>query len=143
MSRDAFEFCDDLGPKSVFHIYEPSLALKAMVVVDNVAAGPAIGGIRMRESASIEECFRLARAMTFKNAAAGLPHGGAKAVIIGDPDMSVGKKEELIRALACASDPSPTTSRGRTWAPTRKRWRGSRTKLAVRLACPVSWAAFL
>jgi len=46
------------------------------VVVDNVACGPSIGGVRMAPDAGTEECFRLARAMTFKNAAAGLAHGG-------------------------------------------------------------------
>ena len=37
----------------------------------------------MAPDVTLEECFRLARAMTMKNAAAGLPHGGAKSVIIG------------------------------------------------------------
>ena len=48
------------------------------------SGGPAIGGTRMAPDVSLEECFRLARAMTLKNAAAGLPHGGAKSVIFGD-----------------------------------------------------------
>jgi glutamate dehydrogenase/leucine dehydrogenase len=39
-------------------------------VIDNVAAGPSIGGLRMAEDVTVEECFRLARAMTLKNAAA-------------------------------------------------------------------------
>ena len=41
-----FRFCDELGPKSVLHLYQPSLGMKAIVVVDNVACGPAIGGTR-------------------------------------------------------------------------------------------------
>jgi glutamate dehydrogenase/leucine dehydrogenase len=40
--------------------------------------------------------------MTLKNAAAGLPHGGAKAVIFADPDMPGSDKEHVIRAYACA-----------------------------------------
>jgi glutamate dehydrogenase (NAD(P)+) len=51
---------------------------------------------------SVEECVRLARAMTFKNAAAGLPHGGGKAVLFGDPRMDQGHKQDLIRGLAKA-----------------------------------------
>jgi glutamate dehydrogenase (NAD(P)+) len=82
------------------HIYEPAIGLKAIAVVDNTAAGPAIGGVRMAPDVSLEECFRLARGMTLKNAAAGLPHGGGKAVIFGDPTMEPSAKEQLIRGFA-------------------------------------------
>jgi glutamate dehydrogenase (NAD(P)+) len=97
---EAFRFADQLGPQKIVHIYEPHLGLKAIVVIDNTAAGPAIGGTRMAPDVSAEECFRLARAMTFKNAAAGLPHGGAKSVIFGDPTMPQAEKERLVRAFA-------------------------------------------
>ena len=83
----AFEFADEFGPLKIIHVYEPSVNLKAVLVVDNIARGPSIGGIRMAPDVSAEECFRLARAMTFKNAAADLPHGGGKMVIYGDPKM--------------------------------------------------------
>ena len=97
-----FNFTDALGPLKIIHVYEPSVNLKAILVVDNVAKGPSIGGVRMAEDVSTEECVRLARAMTFKNAAAGLPHGGGKAVLFGDPKMDKAKKEQLIRAMAKA-----------------------------------------
>jgi glutamate dehydrogenase (NAD(P)+) len=84
------------------HISEPAVGLKAIVVIDNVATGPAIGGTRMAPDVSVEECVDLARAMTFKNAAASLPHGGAKSVILGNPAMPKPEKEVLIRAFACA-----------------------------------------
>lgn len=100
--EDAFRFCDDLGPAKVIHIYETHSGLKAVLVVDNVARGPAIGGVRMAPDVSTEECFRLARAMTFKNAAAGLRHGGGKAVIFGDPRVPPAEKERLLRAFASA-----------------------------------------
>jgi glutamate dehydrogenase (NAD(P)+) len=102
MPEPAFPFSDDLGPFKVIHIYEPTIGLKAALVVDNVAAGPAIGGLRMAPDVSIGECFRLARAMTLKNAAAGLPHGGAKSVLWGDPRMPPEEKERLIRGFASA-----------------------------------------
>jgi len=105
MDDSAFRFCDDLGPKTVLHVYQPSVGLKGIVVVDNVAAGPSIGGVRMAPDVSLQECFRLARAMTLKNAAAGLPHGGGKSVIFADPSMDVAKKETLIRAFAQAIEP--------------------------------------
>jgi len=100
--EEVFRFADQLGPEKIIHIYEPHLTLKAIVVVDNTAAGPAIGGTRMAQDVSTEECFRLARAMTFKNAAAGLRHGGAKSVIFGDPSMPLAEKERLVRAFAAA-----------------------------------------
>ncbi len=100
--EDVFRFADQLGPEKIVHIHEPRAGLKAIVVVDNTAAGPAIGGTRMAADVSTEECFRLARAMTFKNAAAGLAHGGAKSVIFGDPSMPPAERERLVRAFAAA-----------------------------------------
>jgi glutamate dehydrogenase (NAD(P)+) len=97
---DIFRFSDDFGPARIHHIYQPDVALKAIVVVDNTACGAAVGGVRMAPDVSLEECFRLARAMTWKNAAAGLPHGGGKSVIFGDPRMSAEEKEQLVRAFA-------------------------------------------
>ena len=76
--QDVFDFADDLGPAKVIHVYEPSVDLKAILVVDNVARGPSIGGVRMACDVSTGECFRLARAMTLKDAAAGLPPEGAR-----------------------------------------------------------------
>ena len=100
--EDVFRFADDLGPLKIVHIHRPSVGLKAVVAVDNVACGPAIGGVRMAPDVSTEEAFRLARAMTLKNAAAGLAHGGGKSVIFGDPRMPLRDKERLIRAFASA-----------------------------------------
>lgn len=99
---EVFAFADDLGPSKIIHVYEPSIGLKGVLVVDNVAMGPAIGGVRMAEDVSTAECARLARAMTLKNAAAGLPHGGGKVVLFGDPKMPKAQKELLIRGLAKA-----------------------------------------
>lgn len=100
MSDTGFQFADEFGPFKVIQLYEPSVGLKAALVVDNVALGPSIGGIRMAPDVTIEECFRLARAMTFKNAAAGLSHGGGKAVIRADPKMPEAEKQALVRAFA-------------------------------------------
>ena len=100
--EDAFSFADELGPAKVIQVYEPGCQLKGILVVDNVAAGPSIGGLRMAPDVSAEECFRLARSMTFKNAAAGLPHGGGKSVIFGDPKMPAAEKEQLVRTMASA-----------------------------------------
>lgn len=95
-------FADELGPYQTLHLHLPRVGLKATVVVDNVACGPAVGGVRMAPDVTTEECFRLARAMTYKNAAAGLPHGGGKSVISADPRMPLERKEQLLRAFATA-----------------------------------------
>lgn len=97
-----FDLCDNLGPEKILHVTNDAVGLKAVLVVDNTAAGPSIGGVRMAPDVTVEECARLARAMTLKNAAAGLPHGGGKAVIIGDPSMPEPQKEKLIRTFATA-----------------------------------------
>ncbi|HPJ30421.1 MAG TPA: Glu/Leu/Phe/Val dehydrogenase [Methanothrix sp.] len=99
---DLFDFADELGPTKIIHVYEPSVGLKGVLVVDNVARGPSIGGLRMAPDVSCTECIRLARAMTLKNAAADLPHGGGKSVIRGDPRMPKKEKEARIRAMASA-----------------------------------------
>ncbi|HYA65447.1 MAG TPA: Glu/Leu/Phe/Val dehydrogenase dimerization domain-containing protein, partial [Burkholderiaceae bacterium] len=44
--------------------------------------------------------------MTLKNAAAGLPYGGGKSVLWGDPKMPPTNKQALLRTFALA--PCPT-----------------------------------
>jgi glutamate dehydrogenase (NAD(P)+) len=102
MIDDVFRFADELGPAKIIHVHEPALGLRAVLVIDNVACGPSIGGLRMAADVSTEECVRLARAMTLKNAAAGLAHGGGKSVLSGDPRMPRAQKERLVRAFAHA-----------------------------------------
>lgn len=93
---------DQWGPVKVIHVHVPAADLDGVLVVDNVATGPAIGGLRMTADVSALEAARLARGMTLKNAAAGIPHGGAKSVIAADPKMPIVQKEALVRAFACA-----------------------------------------
>jgi valine dehydrogenase (NAD+) len=63
--------------------------LRAIVAIHSTALGPALGGTRFfpyaDEEAALTDVLALARAMTYKNALAGLDHGGGKGVIIGDP----------------------------------------------------------
>jgi len=91
---------DDLGPEKVVHLHDAASGLRAVVVVDNTACGPAIGGVRMAADVTTDEVFRLARAMTLKNAAAGLPHGGGKGGILADPHAA--DRPRLVRAFARA-----------------------------------------
>lgn len=102
MEQMEFPVTDRFGPEQVVFVARPELGLRAVVVVDNVAAGPAIGGVRMAPDVSPLEVARLARAMTFKNAAAGLPHGGAKGGIAADPRLAEDEKARLVRAFGAA-----------------------------------------
>ena len=100
MSKVFDEFADEYGPEKIVYVYEPRSGLKGIIVIDNVSAGPGIGGIRMAPDVSTAEVFRLARAMTWKNALCGIPHGGAKSAILADP--AAPNKETLIRQFARA-----------------------------------------
>ena len=74
--------------------------LRAIIAIHSTALGPSLGGTRFHPYASEEEALadvlNLARGMTYKNAMAGLDHGGGKAVIWGDPVTD--KTEPLLRA---------------------------------------------
>lgn len=92
---------DSYGPEKILEVYNPKVGMHGFVVIDNTALGPGKGGIRMTPTVSITEVSRLARAMTWKNALAGLPFGGAKAGIIADDrTMTQQKKDEIVTAFA-------------------------------------------
>jgi glutamate dehydrogenase/leucine dehydrogenase len=79
-----------VGPfERVVHAMDDDSGLRVVVAIHSTAPGPAVGGTRFHPYAS-EACaaidaLRLAEGMTMKAAAAGLPVGGGKAVIVGDP----------------------------------------------------------
>ena len=85
-SSSAWEEMDEWGPEKVLQVYDPDTGMKGVLVIDNTATGPGKGGIRFAESVTPLEVFRLARTMTWKCAAAGLPFGGAKGGIMADPN---------------------------------------------------------
>jgi glutamate dehydrogenase (NAD(P)+) len=92
---------DELGPAKVVFLRLIE-GIGAVVVVDNVALGPAIGGVRMRKDVTASEVARLARARTLKNALVGLPHGGGKAGIAAAPGLPAADHQRLMRAFARA-----------------------------------------
>ncbi len=89
---------DDLGPAKILNIYCPQVPFHAVVVVDNTALGPAIGGVRVSPTVDAHEVQRLARTMTLKSSIAGLPHGGGKAGIMVDPSRP--DMERIFRIFA-------------------------------------------
>jgi len=74
--------------------------LRAIIGIYSTALGPALGGTRFypysSEDEALADVLRLSTGMAYKNALAGLDHGGGKAVIIGDPAQI--KTEPLLRA---------------------------------------------
>jgi glutamate dehydrogenase/leucine dehydrogenase len=67
-------------------VRDPGTGLLAIIAVHSTALGPAMGGVRRRGYASLDDAvgdaLRLSQAMTLKSAAAGLPLGGGKSVIV-------------------------------------------------------------
>ncbi|RME81070.1 MAG: CBS domain-containing protein [Caldilineae bacterium] len=95
---------DKLGPRLVVCMWddESPLEIGGYLVVDNLAMGrPSMGGIRMLPDITPTTVFNLARGMTLKNAAAGLPYGGGKAGIVA-PEARITPEihTEIIRGFA-------------------------------------------
>lgn len=81
------------GHERVVFCHDADSGLRAIIAIHSTALGPAAGGCRMwpypDEEAAVDDALRLSHAMTYKNALAGLPLGGGKSVIIGDPHAAV------------------------------------------------------
>ena len=80
---------DPFGPEYVIRVCDPQIGMTGFLVIDNTAVGVGKGGIRMTSGVTEEEMLRLARTMTWKNALAGIPFGGAKAGIVWNPSGSI------------------------------------------------------
>ena len=94
---------DAYGPEKIIEVYNPKVGMRGYAILDNLALGPAKGGIRMTPTVSMDEIAKLARTMTWKNALAGLPFGGGKSGIIANPkEFSLEKKKEIIEAFSKA-----------------------------------------
>jgi glutamate dehydrogenase (NAD(P)+) len=95
---------DAFGPEYVLTVRDAALGMEGYLVVHNTALGPGKGGIRMTPNITVEEVKRLASTMTWKNALAGIPFGGAKTGIRFDPTKRQDKKA-LIQSFARAIKP--------------------------------------
>jgi leucine dehydrogenase len=98
---EIFKYMEQYDYEQLVFCQDKQSGLKAIIAIHDTTLGPALGGTRMwtyaSEEEAIEDALRLARGMTYKNAAAGLNLGGGKTVIIGDPRKD--KSEELFRAF--------------------------------------------
>jgi valine dehydrogenase (NAD+) len=88
------------GHEQIVFCHDAPSGLRAIIAIYSTALGPALGGTRFYPYASeddaLDDVLNLSRSMAYKNALAGLDHGGGKAVIIGDPARD--KTEPLLRA---------------------------------------------
>ncbi|WP_030906081.1 Leu/Phe/Val dehydrogenase [Streptomyces sp. NRRL F-5126] len=92
------------GHEQVVLCQDRASGLKAVIAIHSTALGPALGGTRFYPYASeddaVADALNLSRGMSYKNAMAGLRHGGGKAVVIGDPEQI--KTEALLLAYGRA-----------------------------------------
>ena len=100
----AFAYAERWGHEEVVLLRDARSGLRAIIAMHDTTLGPAIGGTRMRaypsQDDALLDALRLAKAMTYKSAMAGMRYGGGKAVIIGDPARD--KTEALLTAYARA-----------------------------------------
>lgn len=129
-----FSSADRDGHTHVLYGADDASGLRAIIAIHSTALGPALGGTRFYPYASdddaLRDVLRLSKGMTLKNAAAGLDHGGGKAVIIGDPRQI--KTEALLRAygrlidslggLYITAEDVGTTAEDMEWVSRETRW---------------------
>ncbi len=99
-------FADFDAHEGVHLFTDPKSGLQAVIAVHSTALGPAGGGARFwhyaDEDRAITDALRLSRGMSYKNAMAGLPMGGGKAVVLADAGRT--KTPELLKAFGRAID---------------------------------------
>jgi leucine dehydrogenase len=99
-----WDFPDFDEHELVHFVTDPKTGLKAVIAVHSTHLGPGAGGTRMwhyaQPSDAIADALRLSRGMSYKNAMAGLPLGGGKAVILADEART--KTPEMLAAFGRA-----------------------------------------
>ncbi len=92
---------DEFGFEKIVEVYDQKTGMQGVCVIHNSARGLGKGGIRMVPDITTKEVMGLAKAMTWKNAMADIPFGGAKSGIkANDKEMTPGQKEAVVRAFA-------------------------------------------
>ena len=92
----------DFDAHEELHFFtDEACGLKAIIAIHSTHLGPAAGGARLwhyaEDNGAITDVLRLSRGMSYKNAMAGLPLGGGKAVILADPERH--KSPDLLHAF--------------------------------------------
>ncbi len=95
-----FEMMARMGHEQVVFCHDDASGYRGIIAIHSTTLGPAVGGTRFwnyaTEEDAIIDALRLSRGMTYKCAAAGVPLGGGKAIIIGDNKIQ--DREKLFRA---------------------------------------------
>jgi leucine dehydrogenase len=80
------------GVQELHFFNDPATGLQAIIAIHSTKLGPALGGCRhlvySSPQAAIEDACRLAKAMSYKAALAGLELGGGKAVLLRPPTIA-------------------------------------------------------
>ncbi|HST35306.1 MAG TPA: Glu/Leu/Phe/Val dehydrogenase dimerization domain-containing protein [Allosphingosinicella sp.] len=101
-----WDFPDFDEHELVHFITDRDSGLKAVIAVHSTHLGPGAGGTRFWHyadpSLAIADVLRLSRGMSYKNAMAGLPLGGGKAVILADEAKA--KTPAMLAAFGKAVD---------------------------------------
>ncbi len=92
--------------EALHFVTDEASGLRAIIAMHSTHLGPAAGGSRFWHYAddadALTDALRLSRGMSYKNAMAGLPLGGGKAVVLANADRS--KSPELLAAFGRAID---------------------------------------
>ncbi|PKB78328.1 MAG: leucine dehydrogenase [SAR202 cluster bacterium Io17-Chloro-G9] len=97
---EVFDYMGSWGHEQLMMCTDVEVGLRAVIAIHDTTLGPACGGLRIwpyeSETEAVQDALRLSRAMTYKSAAADLPLGGGKAVLIADSHTQ--KTEALLRS---------------------------------------------
>jgi leucine dehydrogenase len=104
--QSPWEYPDFDDHEVVHFVTDRDSGLCAVIAVHSTALGPGAGGVRFWHYAdpgeAVRDALRLSRGMSFKNAMAGLPLGGGKAVIVANEART--KTPEMLAAYGRAVD---------------------------------------
>lgn len=102
----ALELASRERHEAVHLFQDPATGVRFIVAIHNTVRGPAVGGCRMWPYADLDaalgDALRLSKGMSYKAALAGLPYGGGKSAVIGDPHTD--KTRELLAVIGRAVD---------------------------------------
>ncbi len=126
MSIQVIEAMTRGGFEEVVALYDRASGLRAFLAIHDTTAGPAFGGLRrwqyLDEEQALRDCLRLARSMTQKCALASLPAGGAKLVLLDQPELDrsaayrfVGRTVERMGGRFCTGPDVGTGPRELAW----------------------------
>ncbi len=93
-----FDSLAEFGHEQLLFCQDPAAGYRGVIAIHSTTLGPAVGGTRFwryeTEEDAITDALRLARGMTYKNAAADIPLGGGKSVIL-EPEPGADRREVL------------------------------------------------